>query len=60
MLDLKAKWPSYQERNLEARMMLGEIGEQDMAVDQKKDTGALHEDVAVDQKKDTEPSNEEL
>jgi hypothetical protein len=35
---LKAEWPSYQERNLEARMKLAATEEQHMTVERRKDT----------------------
>jgi hypothetical protein len=40
-VDLKAKWPSYQERNLEARMKLAATEEQNMTVERRKDTGCI-------------------
>jgi hypothetical protein len=40
-VDLKAKWPSYQERNLEARMKLAATEEQNMTVKRRKDTGCI-------------------
>jgi hypothetical protein len=40
-VDLKAKWPSYQERNLEARMKLAATEERHMTVDTRKDTECI-------------------
>jgi hypothetical protein len=40
-VDLKAKWPSYQERNLEARVKLAAKEEQHMTVETRKDTECI-------------------